>query len=44
MSTSSPMTKKGALDPPRNQENLLWEHVGYARFAAKRAIEDAFSM
>ena len=29
-----------ALNPTRSQERLLWEHVGYARFAANRAIED----
>ena len=28
-----------ALNPTRSQERLLWEHVGYARFAANRAIE-----
>ena len=29
-----------ALTPTRAQERLLWERVGYARFAANRAIED----
>ena len=31
------LAHKIALNPTRNQERLLWEHVGYARFAA---IED----
>ena len=29
-----------ALQPTVSQERLLWEHVGYARFAANHAIED----
>ena len=29
-----------ALNPTCSQERLLWEHVGYARFAAKPAIAD----
>ncbi|MXY22663.1 MAG: hypothetical protein F4Y49_15180 [Dehalococcoidia bacterium] len=28
------------MNPTRRQDRLLWEHVGYARFAANRAIED----
>ena len=34
------LAHKIALTPTRSQERLLWEHVGYARFAANRAIED----
>ena len=34
------LAHKIALNPTRSQERLLWEHVGYARFAANRAIED----
>ena len=34
------LAHKVALNPTRSQERLLWEHVGYARFAANRAIED----
>ncbi len=34
------LAHKIALNPTRSQEQLLWEHVGYARFAANRAIED----
>ncbi len=34
------LAHKTALNPARSQEHLLWEHVGYARFAANRAIED----
>ena len=34
------LAHKIALNPTRRQERLLWEHVGYARFAANRAIED----
>ena len=34
------LAHKTALNPTRSQEHLLWEHVGYARFAANRAIED----
>ena len=26
--------------PTRRQERLLWEHVGYSRFAANSAIAD----
>ena len=36
------LAHKIALNPTRSQERLLWEHVGYARFAANRAIEDWF--
>ena len=34
------MAHSMALTPTRAQERLLWEYVGYARFAANRAIED----
>ena len=34
------LAHKIALNPNRSQEHLLWEHVGYARSAANRAIED----
>ena len=34
------LAHKIVLNPTRSQECLLWEHVGYARFAANRAIED----
>ena len=34
------LAHKIALNPTRRQERLLWEHVGYARFAANSAIAD----
>lgn len=34
------MAHKIALNPTWSQERLLWEHVGYARFAANRAKSD----
>ena len=34
------MAHKIALNPTHSQKRLLWEHVGYVRFAANRAIED----
>ena len=34
------LAHKIALNPTRSQERLLWEHVGYARFAANSAIAD----
>ena len=34
------LAHKIALNPTRSQVRLLWEHVGYARFAANRAIAD----
>ena len=34
------LAHKIALSPARSQERLLWEHVGYARFAANSAITD----
>ena len=34
------LAHKIALNPTHSQERLLWEHVGYARFATNTAIED----
>ena len=34
------LAHKIALNPTRSQERLLWEHVGYARFAANSALAD----
>ena len=34
------LAHKIALSPTRRQERLLWEHVGYARFAANSVIAD----
>ena len=37
---SMSLAHKIAMSPTRSQERLLWEHVGYARFAANSAIAD----
>ena len=39
-STCMILAHKIALNPTGRQERLLWEHVGYARFAANSAIAD----